>query len=382
MTIKRRLFISNILMIVIPFIVSVVTVWVSFFVINAVSGGALLATVAAGRDMQVSRRPDPSTQMVFAYVLMFVLFLVILFLTNRFLTRFVFKRIKQPLEMLSDGVRQISEGNLDHRIAYFEEDEFKPVCEDFNDMAARLKASVEEVQRNEESRKELLAGISHDLLSPLTSIKGFVEGLLDGVADTPQARREYLEIIRQKTDDINHMVSQLFIYSKMDMGNYPIHPEMLDIARELADFVSASREEYRAKGLVVELTCALEGCLVFVDQLQLRSVFANILNNSIKYKEKDAARVAIGATERDSLVSIVFEDDGPGVSEGELEKIFGAFFRSDPSRNNPHEGSGLGLAIAAKAVERMNGKVKAANGEGGGLRLTIEIPQAQGGLPQ
>ena len=142
--------------------------------------------------------------------------------------------------MLASGVNQISEGNLEHQIDYSEDDEFKTVCEAFNNMAAQLKASTDEIRKNEQNRKELLAGISHDLRSPLTSIKAFVEGLLDGVADTPESQKEYLHIIKQKTEDINNMVSQLFYYSKMDMGNFPTHPETLNAAGEINDFVSAS----------------------------------------------------------------------------------------------------------------------------------------------
>ena len=113
--------------------------------------------------------------------LIFIVFLTIL-MTNRFLTRFVVRRIEEPLDLLSDGARRLGDGDLDYRITYTGKDEFAPVCGAFNEMAARLKESVERTRRDEESRKELLAGISHDLRSPLTSIRAYVEGLLDGVA--------------------------------------------------------------------------------------------------------------------------------------------------------------------------------------------------------
>lgn len=132
------------------------------------------------------------------FFLMAVLLLLIIFLTNRFLTRFVFRRISEPLKTLSEGVHQIRDGNLSHRIAYSEKDEFLPICEDFNEMAERLRTSVEQLQKEEESRKELLAGISHDIRSPLTSIRAYVEGLLDGVAVTPEKQRAYLCVIQKK----------------------------------------------------------------------------------------------------------------------------------------------------------------------------------------
>ena len=119
------------------------------------------------------------------FVVVVVLFIA--FLTNRFLIRFVFRNISGPLQTLTEGVRQIQNGNLAHRISYSSRDEFRPVCEAFNDMAERMQRSSEQ-SRREEGRKELLASISHDVRSPLTSIRAYVEGLLDGVADAPEKR--------------------------------------------------------------------------------------------------------------------------------------------------------------------------------------------------
>lgn len=378
MTIKKRLFISNILMIVIPVVVSIITILVCCIIFNAISGGALTEVITAEKEMRPLNDRDYNTQIVSIPFITLAGFIAIMYFTNRFLTRFVFRRIEQPLQMLSGGVHQISEGNLNYRIRYDERDEFKPVCDDFNNMAARLKASIEDVQKNEESRKELFAGISHDLRSPLTSIKAFVEGLIDGVASTSESQREYLQIIKQKTDDINTMVSQLFLYSKLDMGNYPVHPEPVDMGKELSDFAAAVTEEYKTKGLTVVLGDMPTGKYACADPLQLRSVFANILDNSAKYKTDNTATATIHCAAGDGKIRIVFEDDGPGVPKDALLKLFDVFYRNDPSRSNPQQGSGLGLAIAAKALEKINGGIHAENRAEGGMRLIVEIPEMRG----
>jgi len=380
MTIKKRLFISNLLMIVIPVIVAIITFWISFLILNHISNGMLIEIIQADRETRTYPVKDAIEPPIPTQIVGFIGIIAALFFTNLFLTRFVFKKIKQPLELLSVGARQISEGNLSYKILYYENDEFKPVCEDFNNMVERLKVSIEEAQKNEQSRKELLAGISHDLRSPLTSIKGFVEGLLDGVADTPESQREYLQIINQKTDDINNMVSQLFFYSKMDMGSYPIYAELLNIRDEINDFLYASTDEYKAKGLLIEVDDIPCERYICADPIQLRSVFANILDNSAKYKSKDTSKVSIKYTTAGGVNKITFEDDGPGVHENILPKLFDVFYRSDPSRNNPNQGSGLGLAIAAKALERMGGTIIAENIKSGGLRIIIEIPEKKGGI--
>jgi len=371
MTIKKRLFISNILMIAIPYVISTLTVWSSIFVVGLLLNGE--DVLESGRRGLIAMSDYGGRAMLVSAVVLAFLFAVLI-MTNRFLTKFVFKKIEQPLEMLSGGVRHISDGDLDYRIAYEANDEFKPICEAFNEMAGRLKVSIAEVRKNEQHRKELFVGISHDLRSPLTSIKAFVEGLLDGVANTPEAQHEYLLTIKQKTEEINNMVSQLFYYSKMDMGNYPTEAERLNLAQELTDYVAASQEDYRAKGLVIHISELPRDTFILADPLQLRSVFANLLGNSAKYKIKETANAVIRCAVNGRMAQIIFEDDGPGVPEPALDRIFEAFYRTDPSRSNPQKGSGLGLAIAAKAIQRMGGKITAFNVPTGGLRLVIEIP--------
>ena len=162
-------------------------------------------------------------------------------------------KIEEPLDILTDGVRQIRDGNLDYRIDYVREDEFRPVCDDFNEMALRLKESVERVQKQERSRKELIAGISHDIRSPLTSIQAYVEGLIDGIARTPEKKQEYLHTIKNKAEDLEHIVSQLFLFSKMELGEYPERMCLMNLDETVTETVEGIREEYREKGLDIHM---------------------------------------------------------------------------------------------------------------------------------
>ncbi len=311
---------------------------------------------------------------VIAFVVLLLGILISILLTNRFLTKFVFKKIEAPLDILANGVAQISYGNLDYRIAYKPKDEFTPVCEEFNEMAARLKASVELSQQHEQSRKELLAGISHDIRSPLTSIRAYVEGLLDGVAKTPEAQRKYLETIKSKSDDIDRMVAKIFLFSKMELGDYPDNPEILQLDQEVLCLVQAIGAEYEEKGLIISAD-KLIPATVSADPDQLRRVLANIIENSLKYKIKETGTLTISLRDENGSYRLSFCDDGPGVPEEALSHLFEVFYRSDPSRQNPNRGSGLGLAIAANAVARMNGTVLAENCKAGGLNIIIRLPK-------
>lgn len=304
--------------------------------------------------------------------LIFIVFLTIL-MTNRFLTRFVVRKIEEPLDLLSEGACRLGDGDLDYRIAYDGKDEFAPVCGAFNEMAARLKESVGRTRRDEESRKELLAGISHDLRSPLTSIRAYVEGLLDGVAKTEEAKQRYLRTIHTKAEDIDRLVSQLFLYSKLDLEGAPMEMRLIRLDEFITSFVEEAALDSRTHGL--EITAEqLSPVTVSADPGQLRRVLSNILENSIKYKNKEIGHLRITLEESGRLV---LADDGPGVPEDALPKLFDVFYRSDPARKNPAGGSGLGLAIASKAVHGMGGTIRAYNVPNGGLAIEITLSKEE-----
>lgn len=310
-----------------------------------------------------------------AVVILFGIFLSIL-LTNRFLTKFVFRRIEEPLDILTAGVHEIRDGNLDFHINYDQQDEFQPVCEDFNEMAVRLKESVVRIQQQEQNRKELLAGISHDIRSPLTSIQAYVEGLLDGVAKTPEAQNRYLSTIKTKAEELEHLVSQLFLFSKMELGEYLENNVRLRLDQKVRAAVWEAEAEYKEHGLRLETD--LVSVTVEMDPIQLDRVIANIMGNSLKYKQKEEGllRIALIKTEKTCMLS--FDDDGPGVSEEELPHLFEVFYRSDPARQNPQKGSGLGLAIAERIITHAGGSIAAKNSELGGLRIEICLPCEEG----
>lgn len=308
---------------------------------------------------------------VFATILItFTVFLSVL-LTNRFLTRFVLRRIEEPLDLLANGVHELRDGNLDYRITYLHRDEFQPVCEDFNEMAGRLKESVQRLQQQEQSRKELIAGISHDIRSPLTSIQAYVEGLIDGVAKTPESKNRYLQTIKAKAEDLEHIVAQLFLYSKMELGEYQDNSKELQLDHVIADAISPLQAEYSQKGL--DISVDLEPVKLHADPIQIERIVTNIIENSLKYKGKDQGYLKITLQRTATGSRLSFADDGPGVADDELPRLFEVFYRSDPARQNPNQGSGLGLAIVSSIVEHIGGKVRALHSEFGGLEICIEF---------
>lgn len=327
-----------------------------------------------GTQLKTRTWPGKSAAKIVGWMI-FICVAGTIFLTNRFLTRFVFRHIQGALEELSKGVHQIRDGNLHIRIQHKVTDEFTPICEDFNDMAVRLRESVEVIQNQEKNRKELVAGMSHDLRSPLTSIKAYTEGLIDGVAQTPEAQTRYLEMIRTKANDIERMIANLFMFSKMDFEEYPCYPEVIELNKEIAVIIQQDMEEYKAKGLQIDGSNIKPCGKIYADPAQLRSMISNILENSLKYKEQPTGSVRLRCDKHGDRIQFIIEDDGPGVPQEDLSRLFDVFYRSDPSRSNPHKGSGLGLAIVEKAVLRMGGSIRAENVLPHGLKIVISFPK-------
>lgn len=293
---------------------------------------------------------------------------------NSLLTRMISRHIMVPLSTLADGVRQIADGNLGYRINYASADEFAPVMDDFNDMAAHLQAMVAARQRDDESRRELIAGISHDLRTPLTSIIGYVEGLEKGIAATPAMQSRYLSIIHEQADILSHTINQLFLFTKLDTDRFPMHMERIDLMAELRTYAELVSDAYAARGLGIDLSPQEGPVWVRADRVQLRNVLTNVLENSVKYGKKGGGRMDIRceATAQDAIITLT--DDGPGVPDAALKRLFSVFYRSDASRQHRKDGSGLGLAISARIIGRLGGTIAAANASPSGLSIRITLP--------
>lgn len=376
MTIKKRLARSNLVMLVIPVLTAGVLLVIGFgaglFLLQTVYLPQLGLTLRELHQTGEQIEGLLSDFKVFLYIYagaVIAALLLAIVLTNVYLTRRLFRHISVPLDTLTAGVARIRDGNLDAPIAYTETDEFKAACDAVDEMAARLKASLEQQQLSQQKKHELIAGMSHDLKSPLTSIRAYTEALLDGVAGDEATRQRYLQTIRAKETDIEAMVNRLFAFAKMDASEYPVHCEPLP----LCPFIREITDEWDAEGMEIQ-TEIPPGLQVMADRELLRRIAANLLSNSRKYGGSEVVHVLICAKVCDGMAEISFADDGQGVPPGQLPRLFDAFYRGDAARTAPGEGSGLGMAVVKKAAEEMGGSVHAENGENGGLKILFTLP--------
>ena len=296
-------------------------------------------------------------------------------ITSLFLTRFVFRPILTSISTLSRGVEELSSGNLTYRITHQTGNEFDEVCANFNGMAERLLEMVKKTGADEQSRRELIAGISHDLRTPLTSIKAYIEGLKKGVATTPKMQEKYLTILENKTNDIDYIINQLFMFAQMDVGEFPFNLQRVDLNQILIQLFPQLDEEYKQQGLTIQLDLSTDPASlpVTLDVVQFQNVVQNILNNAVKYGHQAQNTLTIRTSHTEGQVVISLQDNGPGVPPEILDQIFTLFYRSDVARENPSTGSGLGLAICAKIIHRLGGTIHAENNSG--LNILISLPK-------
>lgn len=375
MTVKKRLRRSNIYMFLIPLLTAALLLILGAGIAIYILETDYLPKIGLNlHEMHIAvEQYEELFQSFEVFVWVYVgavgmaLLLTIVF-TNVHLTRELFSHISEPLDTLVSGVDRIRSGDLDSPICYSEPDEFKAACDAVDLMAAKLKASLEAEQSRQQSRKELIAGMSHDLKSPLTSIRAYTEALLEGVAETPEMQKKYLETIRKKECEMENMVARLFEFSKLELSEYPVHPERLDLRAELCRILSDA-----APAADID-TDGLEPLTVTADREQLRRIAMNVIGNSIRYSGRKRVRIAISSQSTDDGVRLSFADDGVGVPDEALPRLFDLFYRTDPARAESGSGSGLGLAIVEKAAEQMGGTAFAEKSALGGLCIAINLP--------
>lgn len=305
----------------------------------------------------------------------FVVISLIIFVlaTSWLLSRFILNNILLPLKKLQVGAEKIRAGDLEVELRHSSDDEIKPVMETFNLMAQKLSQSLRESRLQEENRKELVASISHDLRTPLTTIKAYVEGLIDNVADTPEKKLRYLQVIKKKADELNNLIEQLFLFSKMSLGEKAIPFEKINLKSLLEFFVSENLYVWQKSqanvDLEVESNAEITGSFLLLER-----ILSNIISNSIKYRSEEnfECKICLKVEKKVAILSV--SDNGIGVPEDSLKRLTEPFYRTDKARSHTENGTGLGLSIALKAVEMMNGALKIENVKPHGLKVVIEMP--------
>ena len=304
---------------------------------------------------------------------------VILVFTALSIGLWIYRSIATPLVKLKKATQNIKEGNLDFVLEVEGDDEFSELCRDFEEMRVVLKQSAEDKIKSDAEEKELIRNISHDLKTPLTAIKGYVEGLRDGIANTPEKQAKYIQTIANKVNDMDKLIDELTIYSRLDTNRVPYTFVRCNVSDYFGDCCEEIGTELEASQIELEYNDHLtEPAYMNVDPEQLKRVVNNIISNSVKYMaEGRQGKIKIDLYDEGDYIHAIFSDNGIGIAAKDVERIFERFYRTDESRNSKHGGSGIGLAIVKKIVEDHKGKIWAESVEGEGTTMHLNLLKAK-----
>ena len=285
MTIQERLRRSNLVMLVVPVVIAGVLFAAGLsalaLLLNAVYLPRLGLTFqdlhSMGEEMEQVFRGLKLFVVLYAAVVLAALLAAVAF-TNLYLTRALFAHIQKPLNILLQGVQRIQNGDLETPICYQEADEFRPACDAVDAMAVQLRDSLQQQQREQQKKQELIAGMSHDLKSPLTTIRAYTEALLEGVAPDEAARQRYLQTIYTRETDLEALVNRLFELAKLGGREYPARLQPLPLRETLQAILKDADHE----GVSVDCD-AVADCTVTVDRELLSRILHNLMDNSCKY---------------------------------------------------------------------------------------------------
>ena len=304
--------------------------------------------------------------------------ILILCFTGVAMTTWVYRSILQPLSQLQQATKNIRDGNLDFTLEVEDEDEIGLLCQDFEQMRIRLKESAEEKVQYDKESKELISNISHDLKTPITAIKGYVEGIMDGVASSPEKLDKYIRTIYNKANDMDRLIDELTFYSKIDTNKIPYTYSKINVAEYFGDCVEEGGLDMEARGIELGYFNYVDkDVMVIADAEQMKRVINNIIGNSIKYMDKKKGIINIRIQDVGDFIQVGIEDNGRGIAARDLPNIFDRFYRTDASRNSSKGGSGIGLSIVRKIIEDHGGRIWATSKEGVGTEIHFVLRKYQ-----
>lgn len=308
-------------------------------------------------------------QIIFASITVFLI-------TGLLLIIWLYAGIVRPIFKLKGATERMKEGDLDFYLEQTGDDEIGELSKDFEEMRAHMKSEIDARIDYDQELRDLVGNISHDLKTPLTTIKGYAEGIIDGVAATPEKQMRYLKMIRAKAEDMTKLVEELALYTQIDCRNYPYHFERVRIIEFFLDYMEEETIDLERKGIRLDFMNQLsKNTEVRADVEQLRRVVMNIVGNSAKYMGGKNGTILVHLSEDSQNVCIEISDTGIGISEEALPHIFERFFRSDASRNSGKGGSGIGLCIVKRIVEDHGGRIQAKSKVNEGTSISFTLPK-------
>ena len=377
MKLKTRIILGFTMIILMPLLLFAATLY-GFSQSQAQKAQAVTESDGTVYDISITDSADSQGRVHVMAKDLFISAFVILISVALVVGLWVYRSIAVPLVKLKKATQNIKEGNLDFVLDVEGKDEFSELCQDFEEMRLRLKESSEEKLQYDKESKELISNISHDLKTPITAIKGYVEGIQDGVASSPEKLDKYIKTIYNKANDMDRLIDELTFYSKIDTNKIPYNYTKINVAEYFGDCLEDVGLDMETRGIELGYFNYVDNdVMIIADAEQMKRVINNIIGNSLKYLDKKKGIINIRIKDDGDFIQIVIEDNGKGIAAKDLPFIFDRFYRTDSSRNSSKGGSGIGLSIVKKIIEDHGGRIWATSKEGIGTEVHFVLRKYQ-----
>ncbi|NQX44268.1 HAMP domain-containing histidine kinase [Paenibacillus tritici] len=308
---------------------------------------------------------------VFFYVfLVSGLVLLLIFVYSYWVSR----RIKKPLRVLNQGMNRMMEGHYNTRITLYAETEFLRIGNSFNYMADVIEKTTEEKRQAEKSKQRLMVDLSHDLKTPITSIQGYAQALIEGRVTDPKRQTKYLNYIYTKSVQVTKLIQHMLDLLKLDSPDFILRIERLELGGHLREIIADTYGEIEQKSFELQLQVPEEAVYARYDPELFASVINNLISNALAYNP-EGTRIRVSVIPEDTEIRIEIADNGVGIPKELWSTIFDPFVRGDEARTTASGGTGLGLSIAKKNVEKMEGTLVLESREEEPSVFVIRIPK-------
>jgi signal transduction histidine kinase len=283
-------------------------------------------------------------------------------------------RIAGAVDDLSAGAAAMARGDLTTRVRADGVAELRALAESFNSMAEQLEVAARERAETERARRDLIAAVSHDLRTPLASLRALAEALDDGVVDDPEGVRRYLRLMTGETERLNMLIDDLFELARLESGALRLDRTPSPVQDLISEALERMTAQAGRKGLQLAGEVVGDPPPVLIDGQQVTRVLLNLVQNAIRHTPADGS-VTLRAVPAEGSVLVEVRDTGEGIGADDLPRIFDRFYRGDPARTR-EAGAGLGLAIARGIVEAHGGRIWVESEPGRGTRFAFTLPAA------
>jgi hypothetical protein len=274
--------------------------------------------------------------------------------------------VYRPLKTITEAARQYAAGNLEYEVHLNTHDEMGYLAKSLNNMSNELGAS-------EEYQRTFIANVSHDFRSPLTSIKGYLEAMLDGIIK-PDQYPKFLQRVLNETERLTKLTGGILTLSSLD-SKVRLNRINFNINQMIKDVAASFEMQCKTKKIIFDLTFSGASLEVYADFSKIQQVLYNLIDNAIKFSNENST-IFISSFQRHDRIFVSIKDNGVGVPKKDLKKIFDRFYKSDASRGKDKKGSGLGLSIVKEILQAHESSIDVVSTEGSGTEFIFSLPIA------